>query len=107
MIWPRLPKNSSVHATVLDFSKAFDKAPHKRLITKLQYYGIRGPLLSRFETFKTNRSQTVVCDGKSSRPTQVTSGAPALNNVGFEMVQAASSIPGKASKVLGMMKRNL
>lgn len=106
MIWPRLPKNSSVHATVLDFSKAFDKAPHKRF-TKLQYYGIRGPLFSRIETFLTNRSQTVVFDGKSSLPTQVTSGAPALNNTGFEMVQAAPSIPSKASKVLGMMKRNL
>ena len=49
----------------------------------------------------------MVCDGKSSHPTQVTPGAPALNNAGFEMVQAASSIPGKASKVLGMMKMNL
>ena len=24
----------------MDFSKAFDKAPHKRLLYKLKYYGI-------------------------------------------------------------------
>ena len=68
--------NKSVHAAVLDFSKAFDKVPHKRLIIKLQYYGIRGPLLNWFESFLTNRSQTVVCDGKHSDPAQVTSGVP-------------------------------
>ena len=33
-----IPENNSVHAAVLDFSKAFDKFPHKRLIYKL--YGI-------------------------------------------------------------------
>ena len=68
--------NKSVHAAVLDFSKAFDKVRHKRLIIKLQYYGIRGPLLNWFESFLTNRSQTVVCDGKHSDPAQVTSGVP-------------------------------
>ena len=68
--------NKSVHAAVLDFSKAFDKVPHKRLIIKLQYYGIRGPLLNWFESFLTNRSRTLVCDGKHSDPAQVTSGVP-------------------------------
>ena len=68
--------NKSIHAVVLDFSKAFDKVPHKRLITKLQYYGIHGSLLCWFESFLTNRSQTVVREGKHSYPTQVTSGVP-------------------------------
>ena len=68
--------NKWIHAVVLDFSKAFDKVPHKRLIIKLQYYGIRGSLLCWFESFLTNHSQTVVCEGKHSYPTQVTSGVP-------------------------------
>jgi len=33
-----------VDLILLDFSKAFDTVPHKRLLTKLHYYGIYGPL---------------------------------------------------------------
>ena len=28
---------------IMDFAKAFDKVPHRRLLFKLYYYGIRGP----------------------------------------------------------------
>ena len=71
-----IQENNFVHAAVLDFSKAFDEFPHKRLIYKLHYYGIRGPLSSWIESFLTNRSQSVVCEGKRSNPAQVTSGVP-------------------------------
>ena len=40
-----LDKCKSVHAMVLDFAKVFDKVPHRRLLAKLQYYGIQGKLL--------------------------------------------------------------
>ena len=33
-----------VDLIILDFTKAFDTVPHKRLLTKLHYYGIYGPL---------------------------------------------------------------
>ena len=39
----------------LDFQKAFDKVPHKRLISKLQAYGIDGNLLSWIISFLSNR----------------------------------------------------
>ena len=30
---------------LMDFAKAFDKVPHKRLLYKLQWYGIRGNII--------------------------------------------------------------
>jgi hypothetical protein len=41
----------------LDFSKAFDKVPHKRLIHKLHYYGVRNNTFSWIRSFLQNRKQ--------------------------------------------------
>ena len=65
-----------VDAVVLDFAKAFDKVPHKRLATKLKYYGITGPILEWITAFLSNRTQRVLLDGSSSDPVPVTSGVP-------------------------------
>ena len=35
-----------IDTVILDFSKAFDKDAHSRLLYKLDYYGIRGKLHS-------------------------------------------------------------
>jgi hypothetical protein len=44
-----IQRGESTHVAVLDFSKAFDKVPHQRLLRKLYlklyYYGICGELL--------------------------------------------------------------
>ena len=48
-----IQSNKTTHTVVLDFSKAFDNLPHRRLFTKLGYYGIRGSLLNRLESFLT------------------------------------------------------
>ena len=71
-----LDKCKFVHAVVLDFAKAFDKVPHRRLLAKLQHYGIQGKLLCWFESFPTQRSQSAVCEGKSSTSSPVKSGVP-------------------------------
>ena len=55
-----IQSNNIIHAAILDFSKAFDKVPHRRLLTKLDHYGIRGSLLNWFESFVTQRTQSVV-----------------------------------------------
>ena len=55
-----LQQNKSIHAAVLDFSKAFDKVQHQCLLLKLERYGIHGNLLSWVESFLTKKVQTVL-----------------------------------------------
>ena len=42
---------------LLDFSKAFDKVSHKRLLSKLSFYRINGQLYTSIEDFLTDRQQ--------------------------------------------------
>jgi hypothetical protein len=51
--------DTTVHAVILDFEKAFDKVPHQRLLRKLQSYRIQGPP-----------------EGEAAKPTSVTPGIP-------------------------------
>ena len=71
-----IQRGESTHASVLDFSKAFDKVPHQRLLKKLQYYGINRKLLAWFESFLIQRHQSVICEGKKSGSLPLTSGVP-------------------------------
>ena len=59
---------------LLDFSKAFDKVNHVKLILKLHNYGIRGKTLSWIKAFLNGRSQTVILEGDCSEEVPVTSG---------------------------------
>ena len=61
---------------LLDFSKAFDKVNHAKLILKLHNNGIRGRTLSWIRAFLNGRSQTVVLEGDCSEEVPVTSGVP-------------------------------
>ena len=69
-------QNIQTDLIIMDFAKAFDKVPHKRLLFKLNYYGIRHNTLKWIEAFLTDRTQTVVLNGTSSTSVPVTSGVP-------------------------------
>ena len=60
----------------MDFSKAFDKVPHRRLLYKLDYYGIRGSTHRWIASWLSGHSQQVVLDGQASDPVPVLSGVP-------------------------------
>ena len=61
---------------IMDFAKAFDKVPHRRLLYKLEYYGIRGSTHKWTSSWLSQRSQKVVLDGQASDPVLVLSGVP-------------------------------
>jgi len=69
-------QKTQVDMAILDFSKAFDKVPHRRLLGKLSHYGIQGPVLRWIEAFLIDREQRVVVDGHASAPCKVMSGVP-------------------------------
>lgn len=71
-----LDKRGQTDTILLDFSKAFDKVPHQRLILKLHHLGVRGSTLQWIKGFLQNRTQQVVVEGQQSRLGQVTSGVP-------------------------------
>ena len=71
-----LDNRSQADLVIMDFSKAFDTVPHRRLMAKLQHVGIRNNILSWIETFLTKRYQQVVVDGEFSQCSPVESGVP-------------------------------
>ena len=61
---------------LLDFSKAFDKVPHKRLLYKINYYGVRNSTLWWIGDFLGGRTQQVLLEGVTSSTAPVQSGVP-------------------------------
>jgi len=69
--------SNSIHAVVLDFTKAFDRVPHSLLLQKLAAIEtIDSYLINRIHNFLLDRSQQVILDGTSSSSLPVTSGVP-------------------------------
>jgi hypothetical protein len=61
---------------LLDFSKAFDKVPHRRLLYKIKYYGIRHNISQWIEDFLGERTQQVLLEGVASNDAPVQSRVP-------------------------------
>ncbi|XP_052675417.1 uncharacterized protein LOC128157091 [Crassostrea angulata] len=75
-IGKNLDQGEQTDIILLDFSKAFDKVPHKRLLQKMDYYGIRGVTLKWIQDFLSKRTQSVLLEGHKSGPLDVISGVP-------------------------------
>ena len=69
-------RRSQADVAVLDFSKAFDKVPHERLIQKLNHCNLHPNTVEWIRSFLTDRSQRVVVDGHTSDEKPVLSGVP-------------------------------
>jgi len=71
-----LEKGGQIDVVFTDFEKAFDKVPHKRLISKLRAYGIHPELVLWIEEFLKNRKYRVRVNSQYSEWGDVTSGIP-------------------------------
>jgi hypothetical protein len=75
-VFEKIDEGKPVDVIYLDFAKAFDKVPHKRLAKKLQACGISGQVLKWIESWLSDRRQKVGIGEKHSRWTAVLSGVP-------------------------------
>ena len=76
-IWSNILDEDGIIDNInMDFQKAFDSVPHRRLLGKLESYGIEGDIILFIEAFLKNRKQKVVINGQSSEWTEVISGVP-------------------------------
>ena len=75
-IHQNLAARQRVDAIVMDFSKAFDKVSHTRILLKMDRYGISNQATNWTRSFLTGRLQRVVVEGESSHNAPVTSGVP-------------------------------
>lgn len=71
-----LDNDGSIDSVYMDFMKAFDKVPHRRLIKKMKHYGIGEKTLNWVQDFLSNRKQKVSVNGMDSITDNVTSGIP-------------------------------
>ena len=71
-----LDRGKAIYVLYLEFMKAFDTIPHKRLIGKLKSYGIAYYTLRWIQAFLSGRVQQVSVNGVNSEWANVTSGIP-------------------------------
>ena len=71
-----LNNRQQIDSIILDFSKAFDKVCHRKLLIKLKHLGITGSLLAWITDFLRERTQSVVVRGTFSEKIAVKSGVP-------------------------------
>ena len=71
-----LEAGGQIDVIYTDYEKAFDKVPHKRLLSKLSSYGLPDELVKWIEAFLCSRTQRVRINGAFSEKKPVLSGIP-------------------------------
>ncbi len=71
-----LDSDDIIDCIYMDYAKAFDKVPHRRLISKLSSYGIHNSIIQWIDAFLTDRYQQVAVNGALSGLQKMTSGIP-------------------------------
>ena len=66
-VWTKaMDKGDSIDTVYLDFTKAFDKVPHNRLMSKLNSIGINTETLNWIKAFLSDRVQQICVNGSNS-----------------------------------------
>ena len=65
-IYEMYEEGRAVDIIYLDFQKAFDKVPHRKLLNKVESHGIRGHIHRWISDWLCDRRQRVVLNGKFS-----------------------------------------
>ncbi|KAA5778982.1 hypothetical protein F3H09_32490, partial [Pseudomonas aeruginosa] len=77
-----IDRGLEVDTIYMDFSSAFDKVCHSRLINKLRGFGFGGSLLEWFRSYLAKRLQFVVVNGHKSQDYIAISGVPQGSHLG-------------------------
>ena len=64
----------AVDIVYLDFNKAFDKVPHRRLLAKVRACGVAGQVANLITNWLSDRKQRVAVSGRMSCWEDVSSG---------------------------------
>ena len=80
-MYKKIVDGGVVDTIYLDFAKAFDTVP-RRLIGKLNAYGIKGNILNWISEFLCDRTQVVRLNGAQLAPAPVVSGIPQCTVLG-------------------------
>ena len=74
--------NIQTDMILLDFSKAFDVVPHKKLVTLLRSFQIQDNIVTWIKNLLSSRTQQTLVDGKLSTSLKVLSGVPQGSVIG-------------------------
>lgn len=77
-----LENSYQVDSIYIDFSKAFDKVDHGRLLSKLWNAGVRGSVFDLLASYLTERYQAVRINNSISPPVLASSGVPQGSHLG-------------------------